>query len=194
MQADGVHPVEAAQPLLLATVWPRLEPSAQALGAGTCPGPKPADALLPGSARNRVRQQRDHVHEKVGVVVRGCAGDRVFPAPTRGNPPPRFPGNGRCRRVGADGRLTHEALRRGDKRRSHDQREHGHRVDAVGGRIGAEMYASAACVDRLGPQTAAVTRAHSRPPRRKFQSPPNASLSFRLQSRGRESADEAQTP
>jgi acyl-CoA thioesterase-1 len=26
MQADGVHPVEAAQPLLLATVWPTLEP------------------------------------------------------------------------------------------------------------------------------------------------------------------------
>jgi len=26
MQADGVHPVEAAQPLLLATVWPALEP------------------------------------------------------------------------------------------------------------------------------------------------------------------------
>ena len=26
MQADGVHPVEAAQPLLLATVWPKLEP------------------------------------------------------------------------------------------------------------------------------------------------------------------------
>ena len=26
MQADGVHPVEAAQPLLLANVWPTLEP------------------------------------------------------------------------------------------------------------------------------------------------------------------------
>jgi len=26
MQADGVHPMEAAQPLLLATVWPTLEP------------------------------------------------------------------------------------------------------------------------------------------------------------------------
>jgi acyl-CoA thioesterase-1 len=26
MQADGVHPVEGAQPLLLATVWPALEP------------------------------------------------------------------------------------------------------------------------------------------------------------------------
>jgi acyl-CoA thioesterase I len=26
MQADGVHPVEAAQPLLLATVWPTLAP------------------------------------------------------------------------------------------------------------------------------------------------------------------------
>jgi acyl-CoA thioesterase-1 len=26
MQADGMHPVEAAQPLLLATVWPTLEP------------------------------------------------------------------------------------------------------------------------------------------------------------------------
>jgi acyl-CoA thioesterase-1 len=26
MQADGVHPVEAAQPLLLATVWPTLKP------------------------------------------------------------------------------------------------------------------------------------------------------------------------
>jgi acyl-CoA thioesterase-1 len=26
MQADGVHPVEAAQPLLLATVWPALAP------------------------------------------------------------------------------------------------------------------------------------------------------------------------
>jgi acyl-CoA thioesterase-1 len=26
MQADGVHPVEAAQPMLLATVWPTLEP------------------------------------------------------------------------------------------------------------------------------------------------------------------------
>jgi acyl-CoA thioesterase-1 len=26
MQADGVHPVEAAQPILLATVWPTLEP------------------------------------------------------------------------------------------------------------------------------------------------------------------------
>jgi acyl-CoA thioesterase I len=26
MQADGVHPVEAAQPLLLATVWPTLQP------------------------------------------------------------------------------------------------------------------------------------------------------------------------
>jgi acyl-CoA thioesterase-1 len=26
MQADGVHPVEAAQPLLLSTVWPALEP------------------------------------------------------------------------------------------------------------------------------------------------------------------------
>jgi acyl-CoA thioesterase-1 len=26
MQADGVHPVEAAQPLLLASVWPMLAP------------------------------------------------------------------------------------------------------------------------------------------------------------------------
>ena len=33
MQADGLHPTEAAQPLLLDTVWPKLEPLLQAVRA-----------------------------------------------------------------------------------------------------------------------------------------------------------------
>jgi acyl-CoA thioesterase-1 len=41
MQGDGLHPTEAAQPLLLDIVWPKLEPllRAAALPAGSGPGP-----------------------------------------------------------------------------------------------------------------------------------------------------------
>jgi acyl-CoA thioesterase-1 len=35
MQEDGIHPTAEAQPLLLDTVWPHLEPLLQPAGGGS---------------------------------------------------------------------------------------------------------------------------------------------------------------